>query len=89
MGQESVYCEVCRSRVSGAQAVRAGGRTLCPACAPKAAPAAPSRPPSDSSARRARVASPPPASKRLALWIALALAALAFIVIVVLATRPR
>jgi hypothetical protein len=95
MGQEIVYCDDCRTRLTGQDfekggALRVGHRTFCAPCAPSGSktPPAPTRPPSNSSAPRVR---PLPTSRKprpLALWIALALAALALIVLVVVASHP-
>lgn len=86
MGQEIVYCDGCRSRVSGQNVFRAGHQTFCADCAPKTPAPAPRRPPSDRGARRVPPAPPP--SRPLALWITLALIALAIIVIIAVASRP-
>ena len=93
MGQEIVYCDDCRSRLTGQDfekggALRVGHRTFCSPCAPKT-PAAPLRPPSNSGAPRVRpVPAPRRTSRPLALWISLALAALALIVLVAVASNP-
>ena len=95
MGQEIVYCDGCRTRLSGQDldrggAFRIGHQTFCAPCAPKTpAPAPLRRPPSDRGAARVRPAPPKPAAARpLALWIALALAGGAIIVVVAIASNP-
>ena len=92
MGQEIVYCDDCRSRLTGQDfekngALRLGHQTFCAPCAPKsAAPAR--RPPSNSGTPRPTRVPPKPAPRPVALWIGLALAALALIVLVVVASKP-
>ena len=86
MGQRIVYCDGCRTRLSGQdEAFRVGLQTFCAPCAPQTP--APRRPPSDRGAQRARPA-PPPRSRPLALWIALALAAVGLVALVAVASRP-
>ncbi|HEX7901527.1 MAG TPA: hypothetical protein VF950_27455 [Planctomycetota bacterium] len=85
MGQRIVYCDGCRTRLSGRDdAFRVGHQNFCAACAP---PALPKRPPSDRAAQRVRPA-PPAKPRPLALWIGLALAAVALVALVAVASKP-
>jgi len=85
MGQEIVYCDGCRERLTGQDAFRVGLQTFCASCTPRAP--APRRPPSERGAARVRPLAPKAAAP-LALWIALALGALALVVLVAVASSP-
>ena len=88
MGQRIVYCDGCRTRLSGQDdAFRVGFQTFCAPCSPRTPAALPKRPPSDRGAPRARPA-PLAKSPPLALWIGLALAAVALVALVAVASRP-